>query len=217
MAFLHQDSGDLSRVFDEWKAWSRAAGRGPVGRGLRDYYRSRQFTDDLLDFVLSRYPVVWGNGHLTATLAGVEAALPGLRVGPPPDGAKRARGRRRAPTAISADSIPVIAEGVRLVRVRADYKRLLRCIRNRGRLDRIPAEQLSLVLARVSGEVKILQPGHAVCRLLDLCDGTRSLLEVAGSFASGEQFEGVSAEKAGLYGLLALNRRGLVDIMAGAR
>lgn len=216
MAFLHQDSGDLSRVFDEWKAWLRAAGRGPGGGVLRDYYRSRQFTDDLLDFVLSRYPVVWGSGHLTATLAGVEAALPALRVGPPPDGAKRARARRNAPSAISADSIPVIAEGVRLVRVRADYKRLLRCIRSRGRLDRIPAEQVSLVLARVGGEVKILQPGQAACQLLDLCDGTRSLLEVAGSFASGEQFEGVSAEKAGLYGLLALNRQGLVDITAGA-
>jgi radical SAM superfamily enzyme YgiQ (UPF0313 family) len=217
MVFLHQGSGDLSRVFDEWKTWARASGLGPVGGGgIRDYYRSLQFTDDLLNFVRSRYPEVWGGRHLAATLAEVEAALPPLREGPPVGRPKGARVRRGGARPLSADSVPVMAGGVRLIQVSADYKRLIRCLRSRGRLDRLPAEQFSLVLARVGGEVKILQPNSATRRLLELCDGSRNLLEVAGSFASVEQFEDVSAEKAGLYGVLALNRQGLVDIRAAA-
>ena len=216
MAFLHQSSGDLSRVFEEWRACTRADGRAGEGPPARDYYRSRRFTDDLLAFVRSRYPEVWGGRHLATTLAEVEATVPSLHEGPIAARPKSARARYWAPPSLAADSVPVIAEGVKLVQVGADYKRLIRCLRSRGRLDRIPAERVSLVMARVGCDVKILQPGWATCRLLELCDGSRNLLEVAGSFASGEQVEGVSAEHAGLYGVLALNRQGLVDIKAAA-
>jgi radical SAM superfamily enzyme YgiQ (UPF0313 family) len=211
MAFLHQSGGDLSRVFDEWREWSRTAGRC----GTRDYYKSRQFTDDLLVFVRMRYPEVWGHRHLATTLAEVEAALTALREAPPP-GTQSARARRAARPPLSADAIPEIAGGVKLVNVCADYKRLLRCIRSRGRLDRIPAELGLLVLARSGSRVKVLQANWATRRLLDLCDGSRSLLEVAHSFAPGERIEGMSAEQAGLYGVLSLHRRGLVEIRAAA-
>jgi radical SAM superfamily enzyme YgiQ (UPF0313 family) len=216
MAFLHRWSGDLSRVFDEWKDWPGAAAGEPEVRGARDRYKSRRFTDDLLAFVRTRGVEVWGGGHLASTMADVESALRALKQARP----EGVRVRRGAPRSLPAESVPAVAEGVRLIRVSADYKRLVRCVAGRGRLESIPAEPVTLLLAKTGAGVKILQPDPTTLRLLGLCDGSRSLPEVVGSFAREGGFGGVPAEKVGLYGVLALARRGLLDIRpaaAGAR
>lgn len=213
MTFLHQDSGDLSRVFDEWLMHAAARRRAADGPAVYAYYRGHEFTVDLLDFVRSRYPEVWGSRHLAATLAEVEAAA---REGPPAPAAGGAAHVHGARTAPSADSVPVLSGNARLIRVSADYRRLMRCLRRRGRLDRIPAERVSLVLLRAGRGVKIVQPSRPASRLLDLCDGQRSLLEVARSFAPDEEVGGVPAEKAGLFGVLALSRQGLIELREAA-
>lgn len=213
MTFLHHLSGDLSRVFDEWKDWLGAATEGPEALGTRDYYKSRRFTDDLLAFVCTRCAEVWGGRHLASTMADVESAQRAWRQAQP----QGVRARRPPPRSLSAESVPVVAGGVEMIRVSADYKRLIRCITGRGRLDSIPAEPVTLLLqAAVGGGVKIFQPDRMTLRLLDLCDGSRSLLEVIESFAPEGEFDGVPAEKAGLYVVLALSRQGLLDVRPAA-
>lgn len=202
MTFLHQDCGDLVTVFDEWKAW-RARPDEPVASA---YYRSREFTGELLDFVRSRYALsLTRRPHLAITMVEVERALTALS-------ADCRKGRRRARrVALTTNAVPVVAAAAEVVTVEADYKRLVRCLRRRGDLDRIPANRSTLVLRRSGDVVQVIGTNELTSRLLGMCDGRRSVLDVAGGFATSGETGGVSVLKAGLYGLMELNRRGLVE------
>ncbi len=210
MTFLHRDAGDLLRLFDLWRAWHlarRGAADGPErGRG---YYTTPVFSKDLLRFLRSgRVRALSAHPHLLATMVELEEALFALYGGRP-----RRRARRSA--AVGADSVPVVPDGVRVLEVEADYKRLVACLRRAGRFERLPAERVSLALIKDRDKVRVRQLNRLTARLLGLCDGSRNVLEVAGSFAASEKVDGVSPLKAGFHGLLMLSRQGLIT-MKGA-
>ncbi|HEV2802802.1 MAG TPA: hypothetical protein VGW12_20185 [Pyrinomonadaceae bacterium] len=79
----------------------------------------------------------------------------------------------------------------------------------------LPAERVSLALIKGRSKIKVRQLNRITGRLLSLCDGSRNVMEVAGSFAAKEKIEGVSPLKAGFHGLLLLSEQGLVT-MKGA-
>lgn len=205
MTFLHQDSGDLLKVFDLWRAWRRS----PQGARGRSYYESPAFSKDLFRFLRSgRARALSAHPHLLATMVELEAAVFALYGGRP-------RRRARAAAEVGVDSVPVVPDGVRVVDVEADYKRLIACLKRAGRFDRLPAERVSLALINGRDKVRVRQLNQLTSRLLRLCDGSRTLLEVAGSFAATERIEGVAPLKAGFHGLLMLSRQRLIA-MKGA-
>lgn len=218
LLFLHQDGGDLLRVFDAWRSWlARTHGEVMAAPGLRHYYSSLDFSARLLEFVstqylrdMSRHP------HLTATMAATEAALLDFAARPlAGSNVRRSHTARRSNT-VGIDAVPVVADGVKIIEVAADYKRLLRCLKRQERLERIPAQPATLALMNKGRRVKVLRLNHATQQLLRACDGARNMLAIAENFAAAIKLDGVPAMQAGLYGLVSLHRQGLIAVRAAA-
>lgn len=212
ITFLHQDSGDLTEVFHQWKRWLLQGSRGPSTNSIRDYYSGPQFTKDLVKFLGSHYArVLSKTPHLATTLARIEAAFHSRDAGRLSANGSPLRRRRQGPVAVSASTVPVVAEGVRMMSVDADYKRIIRCLRRREHLGRIPPRRTQLLLLNWDDQLKVFQPSELICQLLRLCDGTRGLMEVVQAFRPGDSIGGVPAASAGLFGLHALRRQGLIE------
>ncbi len=215
MLMLHRDSGDLLRVFDAWREWTPARGHSVTPSEARDraYYASASFSHDLLDFVRSCY--LRGMAQrpaLVATMVESEAALLSLREDLPAVCHGRARGATKPSRTFGVGDVPVVAGGARLVSARADYKRLMRCLQRGERLDHIPEGDVTLVLLKAGDDIRIMQLNELTSELLRACDGARNMLEVASAFSPDEEIIGVPAVKAGLYGLDALARQGLIEV-----
>jgi hypothetical protein len=114
------------------------------------------------------------------------------------------------------DAVPVVADGIKLIRVAADYRKLMSCLSRRARLDRIPAGSMALALLNAGRRTKVLQLTNVTDRLLRACDGSRSMLEIASSFSAAEDVGGVPMTKASLYGLSSLLGQGLIRVKAAA-
>lgn len=219
MALLHRDCGDLLRVFDEWRSWSpESQGETPPNARRRSYYMSQGFSSDFLRFVRTHYlKTMARHSHLVATLADVEAAR--LAVFEPHISGSRtsARKARNESDSFGVEALPMIASDARLIHVQSDYKRLMRCLKRRGRLDHILPEPTSIVLLGAKNRIRILQLSGTAYHLLRLCDGSRNIMEIASSFSATEQVEGVPAQKAALHGLLWFTQRGLIDLKPAAQ
>ncbi len=218
MLLLHYDMGDLLQVFDEWNSWhSVSQGGRPAEGRTRNYYLSACFSHDLLDFIrihylrkVSRYP------HLVMSIAKVEEAL--LSFGELPAQGKQGPTPRRArkTTAFEMDAMPNVSNDARLVHVDANYKRLMRCLKRKERLEDLPLEKGALLLLRSGENIKVLQLNKLTDQLLCLCDGSRSLKDVVDRFSSTDKIDGVPMVKAGWYGLASLFRQGVIDIKAAS-
>jgi hypothetical protein len=214
MLALYQDSTDLLCVFEEWRRWSTEM-RGLIGADgrARKYYASSEFSDDILSFASEHYAVALARfPHLVRTMAAVEKGLVSLRANQTFAADAPARKPARNIALLGADAVPVIRDNIRVIKIEADYKKLVRCLRRKGRLERIAQEEMVLVLLKVGEQIKILQLNRITYRLLYLCDGSRSVREVADNLLPSEQIDGVSMSKAGLYGLTLLTQQGLIDI-----
>lgn len=216
MLLLYRDAGDLLRVFDRWRAWHAGAqGEAPAQARVRRYYTGPAFSLDLFEFVrsdylktMARYP------YLVETMLDVEIARFALseKRAATPEPRRPGRKSRRP----GVDAVPVVADGIKLIRVVADYKRLMGCLGRRERLDRVPAGSVALALVKAGGRTKVLQLTSISDRLLRACDGSRNMLEIAGSFSAAEEVGGVPMTKASLYGLSSLLGQGLIEVKAAA-
>jgi hypothetical protein len=216
MMVLYRDSGDLLRVFDRWRAWhSGTRGEAPAQARVRSYYAGSAFSLDLFEFVrsdylktMARYP------HLLETMVELESAM--LTFGDEEAWAAKQGRRPRQTAPLGVDAVPTVTKGVELIRVAADYKKLMSCLRRKERLDRIQPGAVALALIRSGSRIKVLQLNSITDRLLRACDGSRSLMDIANSFPSEETINGVSMNKASLYGLSVLLDQGLIEASAVA-
>jgi hypothetical protein len=96
----------------------------------------------------------------------------------------------------------------------ADYKKLMRSLKRKERIDSIPTEQVPLALLRKNGAVRVLRLNNPTYRLMTLCDGSRNISQIAAAFAETSQLR-ISPLKASVYGLASLARQGLIDVGAG--
>ena len=207
LVLLHRDSGDLLRVFDEWLAWS-AQERNVDGvvDTSRDYYASDDFPKDLARFIEARYLDAAQYPHLVKTMIDLEAAQYGFK-----DNGNGGRAREIAFK--SLESVPVIAPDARVLMVSADYKRLMRSLKRKERLDSLPIEAVPLGLVKKNDKVKVIQLNRATYQLMLLCNGSRTIKEIARGFSAVKGL-GVSPLKASVYGLASLAQQGFIDIQA---
>jgi hypothetical protein len=217
LLMLYRDAGDLLRVFDCWVTWQNGRqGEAGAQRRVSSYYASPAFSTDLFEFVRSHYLKTAARyPHLVETMVEVEAAMFAL------GGRRRCRAkpeRRRAsrPVPCGIDAVPVIADGIKVIHATADYGRLTKYLSRGQRLDRIPPGPATLALLRAGGRIRVLQLNSVTDRLLRACDGSRSMMDIAGSFPASEQIGGVPMAKASLYGLASLLDQGLIEVKATA-
>lgn len=205
MVLLHRDSGDLLQVFDRWVSWSAQARKiNGVVDASRTYYASDEFPRDLARFVRSNYAKSARYPHLVKMMVQVEVAQYDFRE----------NGERAGAPQIafdSVESVPVLADGARILRVRADYKRLMRSLKRKERLDSIPAEETALALIKRKDQIKVVQLNRASYELMRLCNGSRTIKQIAGEFGAGKEL-GVSSLTASIYGLASLAQQGFIDL-----
>jgi radical SAM superfamily enzyme YgiQ (UPF0313 family) len=207
MLLLHADSGDLLSVFDQWQAWSfRARVNGGLIERTPSYYSSDAFSNDLFRFVGSRHYKA-RHSHLVRTIAEVERCR--LRLGR----AFMAHSDRERPKVVwlaSTNAVPVVARDARVVIVDADYKKLMRVLKRKEQLERIPARKVALAFMKDGEEIKIIQLSYLTYQLIRLCDGSHNVEEIATKFSAVGPRD-VSPIKATMYGLTLLADKGLIQ------
>jgi hypothetical protein len=195
---LHQDSGGLLEIFDAWLAWLQE-NRGTRREGLdpdeRPYYARGQFAQDLREFVGNWYLRRARNrGPLRALLnfelaLSLEPSKPGKRAG-----------------------APRLAAGVRIMRLGADYHRILKCLRNHEPLAAVPASR-ALIATREIGnqelEVSRLSPLSA--QLLASCNGKSGPKQIARGLRLPKDISGIPYQKVCLFGLATLRQQGFIE------
>ena len=194
---LHQDSGDLLEVFDAWRKWLARKGTAQRERDpeAAPYYARAEFADDLLEFVRSRYLRRAGNRRAFRALLDFERAL---AVEP-----EKPRATNGAPR---------IAPGVRVIRLGAEYHKILACLRNRRSLNTVPARRVVVVASDLDErKLQVSQVSSLSAQLLTLCDGRRGTKEIARRLRLGKEIAGIPRHKVCLFGLATLRERGLIE------
>jgi radical SAM superfamily enzyme YgiQ (UPF0313 family) len=210
---LHQDSGDLLGVFDRWKAWysQRETEELSPGANPRTYYSSDVFQSEFLCFLQSRYLSLAHRATSVSVIVAYENALDDLRqrISLAGQECDSEHSSRSAP--LEFDAMARLAKGVYTVQLDADYQRLIRCLRRKGRLDQVPARPVTLAVRDAGEKLKILQLSDLSSRLLGMCDGTLTVRQVIDRFATTEgSLGGIPAESACVFGLESLRQQKLI-------
>lgn len=210
---LLQDCGDFLALFDKWRAW--LADRGPAKSESETdwapYYSQGRFRVMFLDFVRTCYI-----GEMATERAAIAALTQteGVRL------VNRPKQQTTADTAddLNADSLPYRTDNLAILDLGIDYKELIQCLRNKTNLSRV-AQRRTTVAFTPTGEKRpgVLQMAPLSASLLSLCDGKRTVSEIVRKFSDERTGDdGIPVEVECLFGLLQLQKDGLVRFSSGA-
>jgi radical SAM superfamily enzyme YgiQ (UPF0313 family) len=216
---LHQDSGDLLEVFEQWRAWRACHRVSP--HGPPDYYRQQRFARDFVRFVRADYLKRRARAVTAiAVLADYEHALLNASLHSKTS-ARRVRLKIQAAETrpVASDSHPRISPFVRLVRLRGDYRGVIGRLRAKLPLEDVRAQPVTLATRTLPGSgADVLELSSLSAELLRLCNGRRSVLEIAGQFSARKlQVADVPAPQACLFGIELLRRQKLLSVRTSSR
>ncbi len=207
---LDRHSGILA-VFDRWRAWR--TGHRPLVRGDGEYHASDAFRSDFLEFVASEYLAEEDVELLAvATLLEYETqferlhqrgtALPPACPPAPED----------ASPAADLEAVPRVAPGVVLLHLSADYERVIDCLRSNRSLRDVPRHPVVVADRQLpGGRVEVLQLSPLSAALIELCDGVRTVRDIATLFPRlGEGLDRFPAEQACCFALNELVQQGML-------
>ena len=205
---LHQDSGDIVRVFEQWREWRTAEGIHFSHGGRTAYYAQSQFPADFLRFVRQRCIAASKAPLAITALADYEAAVLAGESGHDQEQVQD------SDDLLSPDSRLRLLPGVKVIDLPADYQEILRRLRQRSPLHDVPSRPVKLAIRSVPArpaEVRQLTPLSA--ELLDLCAGGFTVQEITGEFLLRNiEIPGVPVSKACLAGIEILRQQGLVAL-----
>jgi radical SAM superfamily enzyme YgiQ (UPF0313 family) len=224
---LHQDSGNVVDVFQQWQEWRSRNGIHFSNGDRTVYYAQSQFPADFLRFVRLHYiPASKAPLAITALTEYETAVLGGDHE---PD--DEAKGGSQAPRQVSQsisqgplveDSDELLSPESRLhlrpevdvIKLPADYQEIVRRLRQKGPLHDIPEKQVKVAIRRVpSGPAEVRQLTPLSAELLDLCADGLTVQEIAGEFfLRNIEIPGVPLYKACLAGLEILRQQQLLAL-----
>jgi hypothetical protein len=113
--------------------------------------------------------------------------------------------------------VPVVADGVTVTKLNADYPQIVRCLRQKASLARIRKRKVTVVTRETEdNRTELLKISPLSAQLLELCGHGRKVEEISDRFATSHtNVKGVPPEKACIVGLEVLRRQGLVLMTAG--
>jgi radical SAM superfamily enzyme YgiQ (UPF0313 family) len=209
MVALDRRSGILA-VFDRWRTW-RASHR-PLVRVDGEYHASAAFRGDFLEFVASEYPAGEDAESLAVTtLLEYETQFerPYQRGTAPPASPPTPEG---APPVADLEAVPRVATGVTLLHLSADYEGVIDCLRSNRPLGDVPRRPVVVADRQLPrGGVEMLQLSALSAALIQLCDGVRTVREIAALFPClAEGLDRFPAQPACRFALNELVRQGLL-------
>jgi radical SAM superfamily enzyme YgiQ (UPF0313 family) len=206
------DNGDMLAVFDRWQKWR--ANKSMDNLDFNDvkvpYYCHRQFTKDFIEFVQACY------NDETATVKAVISAIIEIENLFLTDDSEPAIGTSEGPGVFRLTSFPYKPVGLHIAHLNVDYKDLLQSLRNKKSLEQVSVKNVTIAFRKndqdqMEIDVRLLSPLSE--ELLDMCDGSRTVSDITHRFSLlNAHVNGVSAEKACLFGLSQLFKQGLIEV-----
>lgn len=212
MAALHQDSGNVMLPFDAFRDWYAAhPGKGPrSGMEESRYYSCATFRDEFFEFVREWAPLNSRSARSLLSILDYERAL--IAETPLPVSALP-----EDRSAADVSLVPTLAEGVSLADCTADYPRVVRCLRRKGDLRRIPRKPATIATRQHSDKrLDVVHLSRLSAQILKLCDGDRTVSDIARELApENKSVAAIPAEKVCVFGLEVLRQQGLIRLYAG--
>ena len=207
---LHQDSGDVVEVFQQWQAWRARNGERFAGGDRTAYYAGGGFPADFFRFVRLHYIPAASKAPLAMTaLVEYEAALTGS--GPEPDQEQISDDLEEL---TSRESRPRLLPGVNVIQVPADYQEIVRRLRQRSPLQDIPEQPVKLAIRRTAkGPAEVRQLSPLSAELLGFCEGSLTVEEIAAELRQNKlEVSGIPADKLCLAGIEILRQQRLIAL-----
>ncbi len=211
---LHQDSGNVVDVFQQWRQWRSDNGVQFSNGDRTVYYAQSQFPIDFIHFVRLHY-IPASNAPLAITaLADYEAALLAPDLHNPDLHNKENILLDDKEDLLSPDSRLNVRPEVDVIKLPADYQEIVRRLRQKGPLHDIPEKQVKVAIRRSpSGPAEVRQLTPLSAQLLDLCADGLTAQEIAGEFVLRNiEIPGVPTYKACLAGIEILRQQRLIAL-----
>lgn len=214
---LHQDSGDVVEVFQQWQEWRNENGVHFSSGDRTAYYAQAAFPADFFRFVRTQYIPGASKSPLAITVLVEyeEAVLAGSDDATQASGQQRDRVSSDAEELLSEDSRPQLLPGVNVVQLPADYQEIVRRLRQRSSLHDIPGKPVKLAICKTSaGPAEVRQLSPLSAELLDLCADGLTVQEMAGEFLlRGIEIAGITPRKLCLAGIEILRQQRLIGVV----
>jgi radical SAM superfamily enzyme YgiQ (UPF0313 family) len=206
---LHQDSGDVVEVFQQWREWRIENGINFAGGNRTAYYAQAEFPADFCRFVRDHYIPLANAPLAISALVDYETALlaPGhqLSEGQQQDAASEA-------DELPSEDRPRLLDGVEIIDLSADYQEIVRRLRERSSLHDVRNHPVKLAVRRTQpGDVEVRQLSPLSAELIELCSSNLTVKEITAEFLLRQiQVSGIPPEKVCLAGLEILRQQRLI-------
>jgi hypothetical protein len=215
VGLLH-DSGDFLEVFDQWRSWraNREEQEADERIGDTPYYSHRRFRNEFLEFVGSFYLKNLARARVAIT-ALIEAEGANSQTS-----SMIAGSQDTAPSSSSAlprdqsvySIVPVLRSGVKVLPLCVDYKDLTDRMRTRRPLTEVEQVPSTVVLIPTGDRrIEVWQLAPLSAAILRLCDGARTISEIAEEFDRQRlTCEGIPSLAVCLFAIHQLQSEGLL-------
>ena len=211
---LHQDSGNVVDVFQQWQEWRTGNGIQFSNGDRTVYYAQSAFPADFIRFVRLHY-IPASNAPLAITaLADYEAALLAPDLHNPALHNNKDLLLDDKEDLLSPDSRLNVRPEVDVIKLPADYQEIVCRLRHKNPLHDIPEKQVKVAIRRVpSGPAEVRQLTPLSAELLDLCADGLTVQEIAGEFVLRNiEIPGIPTYKACLAGIEILRQQRLIAL-----
>jgi radical SAM superfamily enzyme YgiQ (UPF0313 family) len=205
---LLQDSGDLLEVFERWRQWrlERRPSETDEDTGWTPYYSHRRFHGEFLEFVRTCYLTEMANARAAVSAVARAECVP-VRETPTPIA--------DPVEALTETTVPYPLDTSMVIDLEVDYKELIDSLKSKTDLNTVAVRDTTIVYGTSGDRLDTWQLPPLSAALLRLCDGTRTVAEIARRFRpAGSELEGIPAEKVCLFGLMQLKEDGLIGLSA---
>jgi radical SAM superfamily enzyme YgiQ (UPF0313 family) len=201
-----QDSGDLLGVFDRWQQWrtARPPRHSDEDIGWTPYYSHRRFHHEFLEFVDEYY--VPEMAHAKAAVAAAARAEAARASDTCPPVVQEA-------DSVEAGCIPYRRHDLIAIDVEVDYKQLIESLKNGSDLSLVAASDTIVAFNPADEQLDVWQLPPVSASLLRLCDGRRTVSDIAREFSPDEALlGGIPIGTACVFGLTQLRDDGFIGL-----
>ena len=224
---LHQERTHLVDVFEAWREWRnqhRTESDISVER-LNRYYGDVSFADDFLTFLgdwattlkpslspslraLIQYELGVSKA-VTTSSSSSRPPSPALALQESSASAPIDQGQLQP---FEPATIPMLVPDLLVLHLEADYTKIVDLLRRKRKLKGIRRRPVVVAIrpSDVGDERAVVQLSSTSGKLLELCDGERSIREIASSVNLTHEFGDIPVDKACWFGFEMLRQQGLV-------
>ena len=214
---LHRDSGNILDVFREFEQSRKqhASSSTDESVGMCSYYQTDVFRNDFIKFVAEQYVPQSCNADSIRAILTYSSAFDEVMVEDPaadmPDSDEIQDGKMYR-VAFKPETVPVLADEVRLLHVNVDFHQLMQILIEEQELGDVARRNMTLASRKLPGRwPEVLQLSPMSAAVLELCDGVNTVDEIIAKMGElPSSLAGVPRDKAAFIGFELLRHDGLV-------